>query len=607
VCATIAGAGLRFELGPWTIRSVKLINPGMAYVVLVVLAAYLRARERSERSECPSARERSERPSGTDLQPPRPEAVPTAGPASPGWASPGWASPGWASPGWPAAWRGLALTWLLAAVPLACVAWGRCLEGGFIREDFQRLQVVRDGAPWNGAAWSNPGLHAFYGRQVSLILDSIALRIWGLSVVPWHVTNLGLHVLVAGGVGAVCLLLCRDAATASLACVLFALHPIAVEPVAWIAARDDSVAALLALACTALVVLAARRRSRALASASALVFAAALFAKESVLSLPGALAVAAWMAEPARRGFRVPLRAFLTVAPHAAVLAAYVLVRGRRLMAMEWDPVEAVLDWPKVLLLPLSPIAPLAFPVNMASLADVNPAARLVIGLALCAGLGLCAARWRRLCDPTAVGLFAWTVLLSVPVYRMIHLSAVLQNNRYLYLPATGFSCLFAHLLRGATADPALPRRFAASAPLLICGIYFALARVNVEPWVAMGAVAARVNRDLAVVAARLEEGRTVRVSGLPEQYRGAYLLSLSSVVGPMLVLHGLAPGSASRLVELYHTGSGPAPPPRRAGDLELRWTAGAGFIEEPQPARRADGGPAHRSHRSIARGPHLW
>ena len=522
----IACAGIAVPIGRFTLRSQKLENPAMMVLVLGFVRAAVARKDGAHVAEAP-VRER-----GAGV---------------------------------------LSAVWLCLLVPLAIVAWGRGFDGGFIREDFHRLEAVQHGAPWSGAQDGDGGLQSFWSRPVSLAVDALTYPVFGLDPRPWHQVNLALHLLVALLVGLTALELTGRRATAVLACALVALQPMAVEPVCWIAARDDLTAALFAL----VAALALARGARGL---SALAFLAALFSKESVLSLPAALACVAWQTTPAQPRWARARAALAAVVPHALVLAAYLALRAHRMAGAGFDSGATLTDWQKVLLLPLSPLAPLAFPINMWSFAELAPFARVVVGGALLAGVALALARWSTLTRGPAPALYAMTLALTVPVYRMIHLSATLQNDRYLYLPGLAFAMLVAHLwTENARAWPR-----ARLIPALALGACFCLARMNAEPWVAAGAVAARVNRDLAPVAEFAERETRVRLTGLPDSYRGAFLFGLSTVVDPMVVLYGFPRAYRWHLEETYHART--VRPPRAAGEPEVYWEPEDGFVLVPEP-----------------------
>lgn len=148
--------------------------------------------------------------------------------------------------------------------------------------ELKRLLTPRDALA--GRLWEYYPL-----RDLSYALD--ALRADALDDGrPFHATNLVLHLLAALLVYALGRRLGIDPLAAALGAGLFALHPLAVEPVAWISGRKDLLYAALVLA--ALVAWLGRERPRLGAAGFGLAAIGAIASKG-----PGAIVVpiAGWL------------------------------------------------------------------------------------------------------------------------------------------------------------------------------------------------------------------------------------------------------------------------------------------------------------------------
>lgn len=117
-------------------------------------------------------------------------------------------------------------------------------------------------------------------------------RLWGDATVGYHVSNVLWHALSALLLAAVLRRLAVPGAV--LAAFAFALHPVAVESVAWIAEQKNTLSTLFYLSAALLWLrFDATRRPGAYAGATAL-FVAALLTKTVTATLPAALLVIAW-------------------------------------------------------------------------------------------------------------------------------------------------------------------------------------------------------------------------------------------------------------------------------------------------------------------------
>jgi len=165
----------------------------------------------------------------------------------------------------------------------ACVAACAALPGlamPFLSDDWAQVE----------AAESGPPLRTPFGDFRPLFMATLWLdrRLAGLSPALFHLTNLVLLAATAALVVHVARRYTGDAALATGAGVLFALHPYHVESAAWIAARADPLCAALALA-AALAYDRWRVEARGLPYGAILLLEGALLAKESALAVPPAL------------------------------------------------------------------------------------------------------------------------------------------------------------------------------------------------------------------------------------------------------------------------------------------------------------------------------
>lgn len=212
----------------------------------------------------------------------------------------------------------LVAAWPAAAMVAAAVAaYLPALGAGFVFDDVPLL--LRGSLP------QGPLAAIWLGREgpdywpLTMTTFWLEWRLWGEAAAGYHAVNLALHAAAA-------LLLWRTLRAfqvpgAPLAGLVFAVHPVAVESVAWISERKNTLSAVLFLG-TALAWnrFDLERRGRQLALATFL-FAAALLAKVSVAPLPAVLLGACLL----RRG-RVERRDLAALAPLAALALAAGLV-----------------------------------------------------------------------------------------------------------------------------------------------------------------------------------------------------------------------------------------------------------------------------------------
>ena len=207
---------------------------------------------------------------------------------------------------------------VLAGLILAAVllTYYPALTGAFLWDDdahVTRLQLRSLHGLWR--IWFEAGAT----QQYYPVLHSafwIEHRLWGDSVLGYHVTNAALH---AAAAWLVVLVLRRLAFPApALAGLLFALHPVCVESVAWISEQKNTLSAVFYLAAALLYVIFDQTRGRRLYYAAFGLFFLALLTKSVTATLPAALLVVLWW----RRGRLGWRRDVLPLLPWLAVGAA---------------------------------------------------------------------------------------------------------------------------------------------------------------------------------------------------------------------------------------------------------------------------------------------
>ena len=182
-------------------------------------------------------------------------------------------------------------------------------------------------------------LHDYY-RPLYTLVRSIDYRLYGTSPTGYHATSLLFYLLAVGSAYWILLRLLPSTLAAFGGALLFAVHPIHVEAVAWIMAGGYAIAGALALVSFALYL---SRRTWA----STLAFAAAALANPPATVMPALVWGHAWLfhakeAEERRRRW-VNLAMMVTVA--AAVVYLNFVVFPQRYSGTTFDSAVAARTW----------------------------------------------------------------------------------------------------------------------------------------------------------------------------------------------------------------------------------------------------------------------
>ena len=376
----------------------------------------------------------------------------------------------------------------IAAVLLASVLpYLNCLENDFVWDDRPLiLQNYRIRSPlYIGEIFTRDFFdhvdeeikYGYYRPLVSLsyMLDS---RIGGRDAFWFHLANVLFHAANSVLILLLARRVLRGRSGAALAAALvFAVHPVHTESVAWIAGRTDLLAALFMLA--SILSLDSRLRAgRGGAPALSLfLFAAALLSKETAVVFPAVVAVFL-VSFHARSG---PRRMVVLAAEYVLVLALYLLVRfviaavhagpasDYTLPVHLYSLLGTFLLYARLLAVP---VGLSAYITNPLAASVLDP--RVLGGAALLIALCLAAARaWRR--DRPLAFFIACGLLSLLPLANVVRISApgdmgFPAAERFLYMP----SAFFIAAAVAATAT-AVKRRAAAVALLITIVVVFAI------------------------------------------------------------------------------------------------------------------------------------
>jgi tetratricopeptide (TPR) repeat protein len=356
-------------------------------------------------------------------------------------------------------WKG----WVWAAPILVALGiYVNTLDGEFVFDD--RSQILEN--PWvqDLAFLPETLTHSvwdFKYREPSNYFRPLQMAsynlLWAASAgSPWvfHLLNVVLHGLTTATLALLIRRISGDPALALAAAMLFAVHPIHTEPVAWIAGLPE-----LGYSCFALIALLlqvaswdARGRSRSRRVGAVAAFAVALLFKETAVVVIPLVFLAEWRLRGSRDRRRSRwLAATARALPFGLVVPFYLLVRAVALGGLAPEtgsnlPLAEVI-WTSPSLL-LSYTRQAVFPAGLlvyhvdepvrsaAALAFIGPT------IALAGILGLLA--WITRSRPDLRFALALALLPLLPALYVAKYSEVMLSERYTYLPSAGVVWLIA-------------------------------------------------------------------------------------------------------------------------------------------------------------------
>lgn len=384
---------------------------------------------------------------------------------------------------------------ILAGVAAVIVYLGS-LQFGFVYDD--RLQILNN--PWMQSwrylpryftahlwAFSRPTAVGFWWRPLHALWMRLNYWAFGPHPMPWHVTTLALHVAATIMVFGFARRLSGRLGVATIAALIFAVHPAMIETAAWISGVPDSISVILLLAALMLYM-------RGRIAGAVVLYALALLVKESGVVFPALLAAYEWIFrdDPARprrtRGQWIGAAAAFVLVTVVYLAARQHVLKGFTRPADAATALRDLLTAPVLLLWYLRMLVapwPISVHYDNQLVTGVGWAS---VGLPLLLVIALVAAVvawWRRSGDSQRVRAtkfaIVWCALFLVPpLYLPSVTRADFAHIRYLYLAICGFSVVagaaIAKLGTGRTWRGVSLRQ-----ATVVAAVVLALAAVNLD------------------------------------------------------------------------------------------------------------------------------
>lgn len=366
--------------------------------------------------------------------------------------------------------RKLIISGFVAAVVTIAV-YITVLNNGFVNWDdgeyIYRNPHIRSLGP-GFFRWAFTEYYASNWHPLTWLSHAMDYRFWGVNPSGHHFTSVLIHGMNACLVAVLTSQLVwrwreqkglpelswnENCAAAGFSALLFGLHPVHVESVAWVSERKDVLCAFFYFGSVILYLHGRKKegRERTVSLLSSLIaFIFALMAKPMAVSVPVALVLldAAYPGkERSRWAEKVPffLASMLSMVITVRAQGSGEAVKTIAEYALDVRVINAVRSYASYLLcliMPsgLSPFYP--FPVS-SSFVDAPFIGSLALGVAVTVG---CIAAWMKGRRQYLL-LWLFYIISLVPVIGIMQIGQQARADRYLYIPAVAFSVLF-----GATA-----------------------------------------------------------------------------------------------------------------------------------------------------------
>jgi Flp pilus assembly protein TadD len=339
--------------------------------------------------------------------------------------------------------------WLVPAicaglVLLVFIVFGQTVTHEFITTDdddyVYKNPVVIAGLTWKGVVWAF-GFHAYNWHPLTWISHMADCQIYGLNPSGHHLSNVILHAATAVGVFLLLRSLTGALWPAALAAAIFAVHPLRVESVAWVAERKDVLSGFFFILTIAAYARYARRPFKAgRYGLVVVVFALALMCKPMLVTAPLImLLLDFWPLQrakpwPALLLEKVPFLAMVGACCVLTILAQRDAIHAGPSFAISLRLSNALISYVvylRQLFWPSNLIFFYGYPHAGIPVAETVACALLLCGVTL---FGI----WQRRRWPWILAGWLWYLVMLLPVIGIIQVGDQAHADRYTYLPQIG-------------------------------------------------------------------------------------------------------------------------------------------------------------------------
>ncbi|MHB9096595.1 MAG: tetratricopeptide repeat protein [Syntrophales bacterium] len=342
---------------------------------------------------------------------------------------------------------------LLLAVALV---FGQTIGHEFVNYDDNQYvfenPVVQKGLTPEGFRWALTSGESNNWHPLTWLSHMLDSQLYGLHAGGHHLTNVLLHAAAAILLFLVLWRMTGFLWRSAFVAVVFAVHPLRAESVAWVAERKDVLSGLFFMLTIGAYVRYVRHPiSLVRYGTVVLLFALGLMAKPMLVTLPFVLLLLDYwplgrMGPAADRSFSFPRRLVVEKLPllalTAASCAATFLAQGKAVISIDAIPLSSRVA--NALVSYVAYIRNLFYPAALAVFYPHSggglPIGKVVASTLVLTGISTAALVWRRRFPYLFVGWF-WYVGMLVPVVGLVQVGLQSMADRYTYLPQIGL-CL---------------------------------------------------------------------------------------------------------------------------------------------------------------------
>jgi Flp pilus assembly protein TadD len=345
--------------------------------------------------------------------------------------------------------RATYIIYLLLALSVFLVYW-RVLSYEFVvYDDYAYIadnEHVRSGLSWPNVVHAFTKTYVSSWFPVAILSHIVDAQLFGGNAGGHHATSLLLHLGNVFLIFALFTQITKAPWKSALLAALFALHPLAVEPVAWISSRKDVLSTFLFLLCLSLYIQNAKKPNPFIYAAHIVVFALGLFAKSMLVTVPFLLLLLDfWPLDRAQKGRAILFEKLPHVLLAGAFSVATFMTQNSGGAVVSMDEASMGMRIANSVTAYASYLYALIWPTGLAIIypnpkGAIDMSSLLISALTL-AVISVWVIRFGSQRKHLMVGWF-WYLIALGPVCGLVQFGDHIRADRYSYLPLIGIYIL---------------------------------------------------------------------------------------------------------------------------------------------------------------------
>jgi len=370
----------------------------------------------------------------------------------------------------------------VALVAITWTVFGQTLGHQFVNYDDPLYVLenahIRAGVTWHSVLWAFTHVHSQNWHPLTSISHMLDCQLFGVQPGAHHLINVLLH-----SAAAVLLFLLLAQMTGALwpsafVAAVFAIHPLRVESVAWIAERKDVLSGMFFMLTLLAYVAYTRKQTIGRYLTMSILFVFGLMSKPMLVTLPIVLLLLDyWPLSRTQRTEarstiarlvieKIPLFALSIGSCVATFWAQNFALGSTKFLPLKWRIANAIVSYFDYIRQMFWPADLIPFYIHPESRLEIW---RLVFAITILAAITAAVFVRRRKNPYLMVGWF-WYLVMLVPVIGIIQVGLQARADRYTYLPQIGLYIAIVWLIRDLTKSWGQQKMILGAAAAIVLG-----------------------------------------------------------------------------------------------------------------------------------------